>query len=69
MHLYPNPHCSYAGKLPNWPAAKANGNNPDIMNIDTESKTVKAVDDAGYLFLDKSFGKNKKECATSKSDI
>lgn len=47
------------GKLPNWPAAKANDNNPDIMIIDTESKAVKAVDDARYLFLDKTYGNNK----------
>ncbi|MGZ8558048.1 MAG: carboxylesterase/lipase family protein [Chitinophagaceae bacterium] len=47
------------GKLPNWPAAKANDNNPDVMIIDVESKAEKAYNDARYLFLDKDYGKKK----------
>ncbi len=39
-------------KLPEWPAANANDQNPPVMILDTESKSVKA-DDARYLFLDK----------------
>jgi len=45
--------------LPEWPAAKAGDNNPDVMIINTESKAVKAPDDARYLFLDKSYKNNK----------
>ena len=45
--------------LPEWPAAKAGDNNPDVMIINTESKAVKATDDARYLFLDKSYKNNK----------
>jgi para-nitrobenzyl esterase len=46
-------------KLPLWPAAKANDNNPDVMVIDTESKAVKATDDARYHFLDKAYANKK----------
>ena len=45
--------------LPEWPAAKAGDNSPDVMIINTESKAVKAPDDARYLFLDKSYKNNK----------
>jgi len=45
--------------LPEWPAAKAGDNNPDVMIINTESKAAKAPDDARYLFLDKSYKNNK----------
>ena len=45
--------------LPEWPAAKAGDNSPDVMIINTESKAVKATDDARYLFLDKSYKNNK----------
>jgi para-nitrobenzyl esterase len=51
-----NPNSS---KVPNWPAAKANDGNPDVMVIDVESKSVKAAYDARYLFLDKAY-KNQK---------
>jgi para-nitrobenzyl esterase len=39
-------------KLPEWPAAKPNDQNPPVMVLDTESKSVNA-NDARYLFLDK----------------
>jgi para-nitrobenzyl esterase len=45
-------------KLPEWTAAKAGEAMPPVMIIDTESKTVKAPNDARYEFLDKAF-KNK----------
>ncbi|MEP6844618.1 MAG: carboxylesterase family protein [Panacibacter sp.] len=44
--------------LPNWPAAMKDAPDPDVMIIDTESKSVKASDDARYLFLDKAYGNN-----------
>jgi para-nitrobenzyl esterase len=46
------------GKLPEWTAAKTGDATPPVMIIDTESKTIKATDDARYEFLDKAF-KNK----------
>jgi para-nitrobenzyl esterase len=39
-------------KLPEWPAAKPNDQNPPVMVLDTESKSIQA-NDARYLFLDK----------------
>lgn len=45
--------------LPDWPAAKAGDNNPDVMVINTESKAIKAPDDARYIFLDKAYKNNK----------
>lgn len=42
-------------KLPKWEAAKAGDTAPAVMIIDTESKTVKAEDDARYKFLDKAY--------------
>ena len=45
-------------KLPEWTAAKAGDPTPPVMIIDTESKTVKALNDARYEFLDKAY-KNK----------
>ena len=45
-------------KLPEWTAAKAGDATPPVMVIDTESKTIKAPNDARYEFLDKAF-KNK----------
>ncbi|MCW3094127.1 MAG: carboxylesterase family protein [Ferruginibacter sp.] len=44
--------------LPNWPAAAKDDLHPDVMIIDTESKAVKAKDDARYLFLDRAYGNN-----------
>ena len=45
-------------KLPTWDAAKAGDLTPPVMILDTESKTVKALNDARYEFLDKAY-KNK----------
>ncbi|HLF34965.1 MAG TPA: carboxylesterase family protein [Cyclobacteriaceae bacterium] len=42
--------------LPEWPAAVAMDAHPSVMVIDTESKSVKAGDDARYEFLDKFYG-------------
>ncbi len=39
--------------LPEWTAAKANDPMPPVMVIDTQSKLIKAENDARYLFLDK----------------
>jgi para-nitrobenzyl esterase len=46
-------------KLANWPAAAANDENPDIMVIDTDSKSVKATSDVRYVFHDKAYGNKK----------
>ena len=46
-------------KLPEWKAARPDDPNPDVMIIDTESKNVKASDDARYIFLDKAYGNRK----------
>lgn len=45
-------------KLPEWTVAKSGDITPPVMVIDTESKTVKAPNDARYEFLDKAY-KNK----------
>jgi para-nitrobenzyl esterase len=42
-------------ELPEWPAASALDTTPPVMIIDVESKTVKAENDARYLFLDKAY--------------
>ncbi len=42
-------------KLPSWSAAKAGDKMPAVMIIDTESKEVKAENDARYEFLDKTY--------------
>lgn len=44
--------------LAEWPKAEAMDTTPPVMVIDTESKAVKAQDDARYEFLDKAY-KNK----------
>ncbi|MEP7141710.1 MAG: carboxylesterase family protein [Ferruginibacter sp.] len=44
--------------LPNWPAAAKTAPDPDVMNIDVQSKAEKAKNDARYLFLDKAYGNN-----------
>lgn len=41
--------------LPQWEAAKAKDNTPPVMVIDTESKLIKAENDARYEFLDKAY--------------
>ena len=43
------------GKLPDWPAAKKTEADPPVMNINTETKLVNAVNDARYEFLDKAY--------------
>lgn len=40
-------------KLPEWPAAKPDDAEPDIMIIDIESGAKKALNDARYVFMDK----------------
>ena len=45
--------------LPNWPAALKDANDPDVMVIDVDSKSIKAPNDSRYLFLDKAYGNNK----------
>lgn len=46
-------------KLPEWPTVKPGDKNPDVMVIDTESKSIKAADDARYWFLDRAYGNKK----------
>ncbi|NJB70193.1 para-nitrobenzyl esterase [Saonia flava] len=41
--------------LPQWDAAKAKDKMPPVMIIDTQSKQIKATNDARYEFLDKAF--------------
>ncbi len=42
-------------KLPEWTVAKATDSNPPVMILDVESKTVNALNDARYHFLDKAY--------------
>lgn len=42
--------------LPNWPAVTKDAKDPDVMVIDTASKSEKAKNDDRYLFLDKAYG-------------
>lgn len=44
--------------LPQWDAAKGKDSTPPVMVIDTESKLIKAGNDARYEFLDNAFGNN-----------
>lgn len=44
--------------LPQWPGAEAQDPAPPVMNIDVDSKTIKADNDARYLFLDESYKNN-----------
>jgi len=44
--------------LPNWPAAEASAGEPDVMIINTISGSIKAKDEARYLFLDKFYKNN-----------
>lgn len=41
--------------LPEWPVAKAGDTAPPVMVIDTESKAIKATQDARYEFLNKMY--------------
>jgi para-nitrobenzyl esterase len=43
------------GGLPEWPAAAPQDPTPGFMRIDTVSKAEKALDDARYEFLDRSY--------------
>jgi len=45
-------------ELPEWKAAGAQDATPPVMIIDVESKTVRAENDARYLFLDKAYKNN-----------
>lgn len=45
--------------LPEWPKAQSKDPNPPVMVIDTESKSIKALDDARYKFHDRFFGNDK----------
>lgn len=42
--------------LPDWPAALGSDPAPSVMILNTESKAVKASQDARYEFLDKAYG-------------
>ena len=44
--------------LPTWDAAEAKDTHPPVMVIDTESKLIKAKNDARYEFLDKAYQNN-----------
>ncbi|PZX55692.1 carboxylesterase/lipase family protein [Algoriphagus chordae] len=44
---------------PEWEAMKGSDSEPPVMGINTESKLVKATDDARYNFHDKSYGNKK----------
>lgn len=44
--------------LPTWDAAGAKDTHPPVMVIDTESKLIKAKNDARYEFLDKAYQNN-----------
>jgi para-nitrobenzyl esterase len=39
------------GSLPNWPAAAKNDPQPQVMNINVDSKAEKATNDAAIFFL------------------
>jgi para-nitrobenzyl esterase len=41
--------------LPDWPAALGSDPTPSVMILNTESKAVKAMQDARYEFLDKAY--------------
>ena len=45
--------------LPEWPTAKSGDKNPEVMNIDVDSKVMKANEDAQFEFLDKNYGNRK----------
>lgn len=46
------------GELPHWSAVNSNDESPLIMNLDTESKEMRATNDARYVFWDKYYGNN-----------
>jgi para-nitrobenzyl esterase len=45
--------------LPNWPAIQPGEKNPDVMELNAESKAVKATDGDQFEFLDKFFNGGK----------
>ncbi|HUZ57477.1 MAG TPA: carboxylesterase family protein [Hanamia sp.] len=45
--------------VPNWPAVKPGDKNPDVMDINVESKAVKATDGDQFEFLDQFYSKKK----------
>lgn len=45
--------------VPNWPAVKPGDKNPDVMEIDVESKSVKAIDGDQFKFLDEFYSRKK----------
>lgn len=45
--------------VPNWPAVKAGDKNPEVMDINVESKAVKATDGGQFEFLDKFYCRKK----------
>lgn len=50
---------SNATQLPNWPPAKLNDRNPDVMISNVESASPKANTGNRYRFLDKEYGLKK----------
>jgi para-nitrobenzyl esterase len=45
--------------VPNWPAVKPGDKNPDVMDIDVESKAEQATDGDQFEFLNKFYSKKK----------
>ena len=45
--------------IPNWPALKPGDKNPDVMDINVESKAVKATDGDQFEFLDEFYNQKK----------
>ena len=45
--------------LPEWQAAEGSDPTPPVMVIDVQSRTIRADNDARYLFLDKTYKNNK----------
>lgn len=44
--------------LPEWPAAEPHSADPPVMILDTESKAIRAKNDARYEFLNRAYGNN-----------
>lgn len=45
--------------LPKWTSAKSDEESPPVMVINFESKTINAINDARYIFLDKTYDNDK----------
>jgi len=54
IHFNPN-----SDHLPEWPAAKPGDKNPDVMDINVDSKAVKATDGDQFKFLDEFYKREK----------